>query len=237
MNSFDSSIILYLNSFAGQSYWFDAIMHGFTNNYLLKAAPLVMLLYGYWFRKERTADATREKREHIIACFAAAVLAPVVARSIAMSLPFRLRPFDEPELHIHLPAFMNPVEAQKIDWSAFPSDNIVIMFALAAGIFGLSRRWGFAAVILGCVVAFARVYSALHHPTDVIVAAVLGVAVYAVVSRPAIRSLYTKPALAVLDKNPPVFYAFFFIVSDQIAHMYIESYSMLGYIFHNVKMQ
>ena len=237
MNSFNSSILLYINSFAGQSRAFDAVMHGFTNNYLLKTAPLIAILYGFWFKEEATPALMKEKRGRILSCFAAAAIAPVAARIIAMALPFRQRPFQEPELHFTLPTFINPAEAQMIDWSSFPSDNMVVLFALIAGIFVCSRRWGFAALAIGLVASFARIYSGIHHPTDVIAGAILGVAIFMLIDRTFIKTLLTKPVFFVMEKNRPVFYALFFLATDQIAHLFWESLAMLKYVFHGVKIQ
>lgn len=237
MNIFDSSTLLAVNSYAGQSAWFDALMHGFMNNYLIKTAPLIMMLYWGWFKEESTSTATKEKRARILSSFAAAALAPIVARCIAMALPMRPRPFQEPELHFTLPLYMKLSEAKIIDWSSFPSDNVAVLFALVAGVFICSRRLGWLALLIAAVASFARIYSGIHHPTDVVAGGLLGLGIFLLIDRTPIKALLTRPLFRIMEKNPPIFYALFFIVTDQIAHLFWDSFLILNYIFHGPVLQ
>jgi len=230
INPFDLAIIHYVNGFAGRSRAFDALIHGFANNYLLKGAPLMAMLYWAWFRKEKPAAAKNETRARVLAICAASVLAPLLARVIAAVTPFRVRPMNEPALHFALPHFMSEGTAKIAAWSSFPSDNVALLFALVAGVFALSRRLGFVALVIGTLGAFARVYSGMHYPTDVLAGAVLGAASFVLVDRTRLKPLIARPALMLLEKNPGLFYAFFFLATDQIAHVLWESFVIVAYI-------
>jgi len=87
------------------------------------------------------AATVRRTREHLSCTLIAGILAIVVARTLALLLPFRVRPRFESSLDF---ATAKNVGAYFVDWSSFPSDHAVLFAALAVG-FGLSRcvlaRW------------------------------------------------------------------------------------------------
>ncbi|WP_198154118.1 phosphatase PAP2 family protein [Catenuloplanes japonicus] len=53
------------------------------------------------------------------------------------------------------------------DWS-FPSNHATVSGALCAAILLLSWRWGLAALPVGALVAFSRVFVGVHYPHDVL---------------------------------------------------------------------
>jgi membrane-associated phospholipid phosphatase len=234
MNSFDFAAVNYINSFAGHVQWFDALMHGFTTNYLLKGAPLMALVYACWFIQEKDSVATRANRARLLAAIAASVLAPVVVRLIAISLPTRVRPVNDPLIHFRLPLTMVPGRAVAFDWSCFPSDTAALYFALVMGVITVSRRLGLVALALAVTASFARVYTGVHYPTDIAAGALVGVVVFLGIERTALISWIAKPALYVQDRNPGLFYAAFFLVTDQSAHILWESMLISRYLVHAI---
>lgn len=64
---------------------------------------------------------------------------------------------------------------------SFPSDHAMIAGALTVGLFMLDRRLGFVGLALAVLLAFARVYSGVHYPTDVAAGLVIGVAIDTIV--------------------------------------------------------
>ena len=57
---------------------------------------------------------------------------------------------------------------------SFPSGHTIASFE-AAGVIALNnKRWGIAALVLACLIAFSRLYLYVHYPTDVLVSVVLG---------------------------------------------------------------
>lgn len=234
MNSFDFATVTYINSFAGHAEWFDALMHGFTTNYLLKGAPLMALLYACWFFQEKDPVATQANRSRLLAAIAASVLAPVVARLIALSLPTRIRPVNDPLMHFTLPLTMVPGRAVAFDWSCFPSDTAALYFALAMGVMAVSRRLGLVAMALAVTASFARVYTGVHYPTDILTGGLIGVVVFVGIERTALISWIAKPALYLQDRNPGLFYAVFFLVTDQSAHILWESMLLSRYLVHRI---
>jgi len=58
--------------------------------------------------------------------------------------------------------------------SSMPSDHATVAGAIAVGLFLTHRRWGWAAIVAGALMAFTRVYVGAHFPSDVLVGLALG---------------------------------------------------------------
>jgi hypothetical protein len=91
MTRFDLVIIHAVNDFAQHSAAFDALIHGFANNYLLKSAGLMALIYMAWFTPQTDQRVEVRNRERLLIALTSAVIAPVTARILALILPFRYR--------------------------------------------------------------------------------------------------------------------------------------------------
>ena len=59
---------------------------------------------------------------------------------------------------------------------SFPSGHTIASFEAAGVIVLNNRKWGIAALILACLIAFSRLYLYVHYPTDVLFSVVLGFA-------------------------------------------------------------
>ena len=59
---------------------------------------------------------------------------------------------------------------------SFPSGHTIASFEAAGVIMLNNKKWGIAALILACLIAFSRLYLYVHYPTDVLVSIVLGLA-------------------------------------------------------------
>lgn len=227
MNNFDLAIIHTVNGFARHSSLFDAIVHGFTNNYLLKSLPLLAMVYFLWFSVSPDAQVTFLRRSRLLVALFAATLGPLLAKLFSNTLPFRHRPMHEEALHFNIPLHMN--QEVDIGWSSFPSDTTALLFPLATGIFLLNRRLGILAFILATVAAVARVYSGLHYPTDVMAGAALGIGAFFLLDQTRLKPLLTRPCFWVMEKHPGWFYAAFFLYTHQVANIFSESFVMLKF--------
>lgn len=137
MNSFDTSIITFLNSFARHSWAFDSFVYMLSNNDLLKGGVVVALIWWTWTRPDARRDDTRQ---HLICAIFACLVAVVIARALALMLPFRERPMVVAALHFQRPYGAD--DAGLIDWSSFPSDHAAMAFALVAGLWTAAPRLG-----------------------------------------------------------------------------------------------
>ena len=57
---------------------------------------------------------------------------------------------------------------------SFPSGHTISSFEAAGVIMLNNKKWGIAALILACLIAFSRLYLYVHYPTDVLASIVLG---------------------------------------------------------------
>lgn len=227
MNGFDLAIIHAVNGFSRQSNLFDAIVHGFANNYLLKSLPLLVMIYFLWFSVTPDAQLTLLRRSRLLIALFAATAGPLLAKLFSNTLPFRHRPMHEEALHFNVPLHMN--QEVVTGWSSFPSDTTALLFPLAVGIFMLHRRLGILAFALATVAAFARVYSGLHYPTDVMAGAVLGIGAFFLLDQTRLKLLLTRPCFWAMEKHPGWFYAAFFLYTHQVANIFSDSFVILKY--------
>ncbi len=212
MNTFDASILHFLNQFARRSWLFDESVSFVGTNQLFNAM-FIAALWWLWFRK---GESQSRDRTFILSGLATSLAGLFLARGLALFLPFRGRPFTVPMLHILLPFGNDPNVL--IDWSSFPSDHAVFYFAIATCIFFVSRRIG---IVAYCFVFFIdclpRVYLAIHYPTDILAGAILGIGIASLSLNPKLRKFIASKPLHLLESSPGVFYALLFFLSFLLA--------------------
>jgi len=219
--SLDRAIVVFVNGYAHRAWSLDALVHFLTSDPLLKGG-LMMTVFAYvWFQAEphqETFEIT-DRRRVLLHSLLICIPALMLARGLGYLFPFRTRPLYEPALNLHR-AFT--FDANSLEtWSSFPSDHAVLFFALATGVFLVSRRTGvflYAYTVIG--ICLPRVYMGLHYPSDILAGAVLGVAAGYTARWSGLRSLLTRPALHLHDVSPGLFYASFFFLAYQTADLY-----------------
>lgn len=209
MNSFDLAIISFVNQFAHRSPSLDYFIMLIGSNTLTKGGVTTSLIWWAWFRPSENKLRDREYLFYgIVACF----VSVLAARTLADLLPFRDRPSVNPGLHFQLPYAVDVNSV--IGWSSFPSDHATLFFALATGIFFVSRGAGILALLHAFfVVSMPRLYMGMHYPTDILAGAALGVAIASTAKIAPLRNAVTRPAMHWLEYSPGTFYAFLFLVT------------------------
>ena len=212
MNSFDSNVVSFLNDFARHWKSFDQLMVFAANSPVVKGGLIVACLWWLWFRRE-SRDPSR--RDHVIATVLTAIVAVLVARLLAGTLPFRDRPMASAAQH-----FVRPYGARGHgleSWNSFPSDHAVLFFALAAGLYRAHRPFGIAGLLWAAiVVSFPRVYLGLHWPTDIIAGAALGIAFGWLGTARVVCDTIRERVLPWSETYPSAFYAAAFLVMFEI---------------------
>src|SRR5579863_3871737 len=138
LNGFDVPIELYFSHLLGRHAWFDSLLIQTESTLLLKGGAIVFLVWFLLFDRKRPGQL-REGFELLFGSVFFSLVATLVARCLALCLPFRVRPLATPWLQFHFPGDSTPMLT---NWSSFPSDHAVMFFALASGIFMLSRWAG-----------------------------------------------------------------------------------------------
>ena len=227
MNPFDSSIIAFLNSFARHSWAFDSFVYMLSGNDLLKGGVVVALLWWTWFRPDPRKNDTRQ---HLICAIFACLLAVVIARGMALMLPFRDRPMAVAALHFQRP--YGAGDGGLVDWSSFPSDHAAVFFSLAMSIFFVWRAAGIVALSYVCLfIAMPRLYLGFHYPTDILGGALIGFALALIAQTKLFGSWAGRLVMPWLERSPGSFYACLFILTFQIATIFQSTRYFARFIF------
>ncbi len=180
-----------------------------------------------WFDHNSDID---KRRKGILLTVMSAVIAIVVGRGLALTLPFRLRPVYDPAVF-----FVRPYSYSDYffdNWSSFPSDHAVLFFALATGIFLVSKKAGvFTSLYVFFIVLLPRMYFGLHYPTDVLAGAAVGIIITCVVSGTNVLRPLLEKMLQFSLKQPGYFYPIFFLVSFEICTLFEEVRYIGGHLF------
>ena len=226
MNFFDSAIIDFFQHFSRSSWIFDSTINFISENHLIKGGALLIVLWWGWFK---VSEKQEYIRVHITSSFIACFIGLTVARAMALSLPFRLRPMHDEALNFLLPHAMNP---RLLDgWSSFPSDHAVLFYILAMGVFYISKKLGILAVIYATIfISLPRIYLGLHYPTDLLGGALIGLIIIYLCNMPFFIKKISKPIVSWSNKKPEYFYPVFFLISYQIADMFDNSRVFLSFL-------
>jgi len=233
MNSFDKNILLFLNSFIGRWPHFDVSILEFQHNFLLKGAVFVALIWYFWFvRDDSGAPLMHQRRAKLVSMLCAMLIGLLVARIMANLLPFRPRPLANLDLHLQLPVYR---ASGLSEWSAFPSDHAVVWFALAAGIYSVSRRAGIAALLYTIFLGLGRIYVGYHHPTDIIAGGAIGILLVTWLRLPSIRSRIYAPIANIEARYTALFYAFAFMATYELANLFNELRGLVLLAWHALR--
>jgi undecaprenyl-diphosphatase len=226
VNSLDTSILLFLNQFSRLSEGFDLFMCLVAKNDLLKGGVPIALLWWFWFQEKRSEQQVRGR---IIITLVSSLAALFIARTLALTLPFRVRPLYDPGLNFLIPYGLDP--STRESWSAFPSDHAVLVFALATGILWLSRTVGLAMIsYMLVIVCFPRLYLGLHYPTDILAGALIGVGTtWFFITQERINQSIVQTSTDWLHRKPGFFYACLFLLTLQIATMF-DAIRQIGHL-------
>ena len=134
MNAFDVHTIHFLNSFAHRWWVFDSLVGQVERNDLLKGGVIMALFWSAWILY---GNAHPENKGKLLFGLISSFFAMVLARVLALTFPFRVRPLLNVQLNFRLPYGTDPNRV--IGWSSFPSNHAALFFCLAVA-YGLYLR-------------------------------------------------------------------------------------------------
>ncbi|MEU1124189.1 phosphatase PAP2 family protein [Streptomyces sp. NPDC005899] len=165
----DVSLLYDINGLAKAApTWFDRVME-FVGEYGIMLGMVLVVLWCWWSVRRRGTT------EDSVTAVAGLVWAPLAA-GIALLVNIPIRGFVERPRPFNDHQGLDVLVEGKDDFS-FVSDHATMAMAIAVGLFVANRKFGLAAIALGLLEGFCRVYMGVHYPTDVIGGFALGTAV------------------------------------------------------------
>jgi undecaprenyl-diphosphatase len=209
MTRFDKNALAFVNGFARLSPRFDAFMSYLFDAYLLQGGVMMALFWSAWFGADDTRDA-RRRRQTVLSSLLAMYTALLLGLAIRAALPFRPRPLRDASIVFNLPFGFDTLGAS----TSFPSGHAVVFFALATGLWTISKRLGLLGSLYALLfVCLPRMYLGLHYPSDIVAGAAVAVATTVAVNRMLLGSAFIEPFWAWSERHPALFNSFFFIAS------------------------
>jgi len=154
----NQSIFIFINNFAEQWSWLDALMV-FSAEDLMYVIVLAVLIYAIWDYKKW--------RDLAIVAIGSALVARFGVATLIRHFYYHLRPYWLlPQTHLLL--------ARETE-SSFPSGHTIFVFALATGVYRYNKKAGICFYILAGLVGLSRIFAGVHWPYDVVAGAVLGI--------------------------------------------------------------
>jgi undecaprenyl-diphosphatase len=212
---FDLALFHAVNAWCGTA-GLDAVALFADKIDILKGGIIMAAFWWFWFARPQTQ---RDDRQIIIATIIAVCLAILFSRVLASALPFRLRPLYTPGIDYHPPSLSMTMNQE--NWSSFPSDHAAMWFALAFGLWRLSRPAGIVAMVYASVwICLVRLYLGIHYPSDLVAGAIIGVSSTWWTLRSPFAMRLAGFALQFERRASPWFYAAAFLVCFEMAVMF-----------------
>jgi undecaprenyl-diphosphatase len=207
LDYFDLPILHAINGYCGSSSVVDRLVSHLALDF--KWAIPLCVFWVLWFQPGEDQFA---RRKILLVVILAVISSLIVNRIISVLMPYRVRPMETPDIGYRLPLFEDGFKYSDFElWSSFPSDQTTYFFAFAAGFWFLSAKLGMAMAAYSSLIALSRIYLGTHFPSDVLVGALLGVAVQLAMNRDAVRNA-TVPLLVWEKIHPAYFNGLLFFV-------------------------
>ncbi|MCX6299035.1 MAG: phosphatase PAP2 family protein [Bacteroidetes bacterium] len=225
---FDQSILHFFNQFANRSPWFDHFIYMIADNNLLKGGVMFSVCWYIWFTYP--GAQMQKTRKGVLTTFLVAFVAEATCIILSLTLPYRARPFLNPELALNIPL--------KLDkwWdtiSSFPSDHGTLFMAISFGIWQTNKKFGWACLLYTIIfIYFPRMYLGLHYPSDILGGALIGICFVLIGFNVKFISTGTDYILKFAEQKPHFFYPLLFLLTYQLSDLFLDTRELLGFIRH-----
>jgi undecaprenyl-diphosphatase len=134
-------------------------------DHLMRFAAVYLVFLVFSIAGAVVLYALLQRRFRAVVCFAATLALAFALAQILAHLSREQRPFQDHPVHQLIP---------HTPGVGMPSDHATAAFAIAFGLtVFLSRRAGIALVPLAVLIGFARVWTGVHYPGDILAAALI----------------------------------------------------------------
>lgn len=222
----DRALLHALNGSMNRSLAWDSAIDVVNRNALFGGGVTMTVVYGLWFRG---VNATVERRARLLAALIAGVVSVALGRAIALGLPMRIRPLQDPSSGTRVPLVYSGGEFH--GWSSFPSDHAMVFGSIAVGVGYTSPFVG--SLLLAHAIIFIcipRVMLGLHYPSDIVFGSGFGALVAMLLQRRPFRAWIEAHILPQQTKRPELFYACLFLLCYQLANMFHDARVLTGAI-------
>jgi undecaprenyl-diphosphatase len=203
----DIALFRAVNGFCGWSPPLDRLV---IHSELL-TGTLFMGIFGLlWYRD---GEGLAFRRKTLIILILTVPTSLILNRALSTLLPFRQRPMYSVGANLPSVDWRPDME----NWSSFPSDHGSYLFAIAAGLWLISRHWGLLFGVFGLWVGLGRVFVGLHYPGDILTGALIGIATSLAVNRESIRNRIAAPIIALEPRYRAYFYGLLFLTLAELS--------------------
>ena len=227
-NSFNLTIIAWLNQYSQLSPKFNYAVSYIEHAYAFKGLAVLSLLWYLWFKN---SNIRPDKKLTIVGTIIGCILALFVTTVINYLTPFQATPIANESFDFRVPIglIINKTSNSGHGWlNSFPSHHATMFYALAMGIFLVSKPLGyFAFAYVTIFIIFPRIYLGLHYPIDVIAGAAVGILTTALVNKKLIRAVYEKQITLLMEKYPAAFQTMLFIITFEIAVIFSDALALV----------
>jgi undecaprenyl-diphosphatase len=214
LDQLNVSIFHAINGVVGLNRWLDFIITNL-EGYGVKGWLIIGTFGVLW---NQAGENQLHRRKALLVTLFAVTLSILIARAIAYSLPFEVRPRYAEGIGYRPPMLTPRYDMEA--WSGFPSDQAAMMFSVAVGFSFASLRWGVLIGFFATITMLARVAVGIHYPGDILVGALIGGSIAAALNISSLRALLCSPLLSVQQRLPSLFYFVLFAFLYEMCIMF-----------------
>jgi len=171
MEFIDIEIFLWINSWVGKIYLFDEIVKIIVSDYLIPVG-FSMAMVGLWF-SGKTARVRQEYQKAVIVGVGSVGISNLII-AVINNFYFRVRPFNDLDVSL---LFYQPTD------SSFPANPVAMVFTVAIAIWIVNKRIGWVLIAIAVLFSFARIYSGVFYPSDILAGALIGIFVAVILTK------------------------------------------------------
>jgi undecaprenyl-diphosphatase len=238
MNALDSSVISLFGHFANLSVNLNRFLFSINEGGGLTWLPLTTALWWAWFKREDAweKNSDRESTCAIVVSCVLVAAAFFVLQESPLRLPFHPRPMFDPRSGFQVPYGIE-LPGRESYWgmtSSFPSGHAAILAAISAGLLQISRPLGSVSVAFALLICGLRVLFGFHSATDILVGAVMGIAILRLAKSHRCVDSLIRPVLRWSNYHPGMFYAILFAITFEITTGFIEARTLIQ-VLHRLR--